>query len=155
VGNTRLVDKDGVINPDGFYNYLTAWFNQDPMTYYVSQGNLHPQPPDWQFDERLETSKIKSDADLSIFQIQASYYWFNIPVPPAPVPVFSQIPFFVNDLTDTPTIIDMITVYIIKMKHINLHLSICSKSGPFATSMRNLGWKPFLKESHLPFGNNT
>lgn len=27
----RLVDKHGFIQSDGFYNYLTAWYNEDHM----------------------------------------------------------------------------------------------------------------------------
>ncbi|GMT37322.1 hypothetical protein PFISCL1PPCAC_28619, partial [Pristionchus fissidentatus] len=47
VGRVRLVDASGVINPDGFYNYLTAWFNQDNMMYYVTQASFFPNPPAW------------------------------------------------------------------------------------------------------------
>lgn len=36
--NVRLVDSDGMINAEGFYNYLTAWYNVDNMMYYVSEG---------------------------------------------------------------------------------------------------------------------
>ncbi|XP_033103674.1 protein patched homolog 1-like isoform X2 [Anneissia japonica] len=38
----RLVDSEGIINPKGFYNYLTAWINIDSMSFEVSQGALHP-----------------------------------------------------------------------------------------------------------------
>ncbi|KAF8362231.1 hypothetical protein PRIPAC_89154 [Pristionchus pacificus] len=47
VGKVRLVDATGVINPDGFYNYLTAWFNQDNMMHYVTQASFFPNPPSW------------------------------------------------------------------------------------------------------------
>lgn len=33
----RLVDKDGIINPKGFYNYLSAWAWNDALGYSASQ----------------------------------------------------------------------------------------------------------------------
>ncbi|KAF8369184.1 hypothetical protein PRIPAC_87013, partial [Pristionchus pacificus] len=47
VGKVRFVDATGVINPDGFYNYLTAWFNQDNMMHYVTQASFFANPPSW------------------------------------------------------------------------------------------------------------
>ncbi|CAB3404256.1 unnamed protein product [Caenorhabditis bovis] len=86
VGHIRLVDKSGIINTDGFYNYLTAWFNVDHMMYYVSQGSFFPIPPKW------ELSKDPNE---------------NF-IPPAEPLAYSQIPFYLTGLTDTPVIVDMI-----------------------------------------------
>uniref|UniRef100_A0A915HMS2 Uncharacterized protein n=1 Tax=Romanomermis culicivorax TaxID=13658 RepID=A0A915HMS2_ROMCU len=86
---SRLVDENGVINKDGFYNYLTAWVNQDPMTYHVSQAAMSPKPPFYKFNIDMATVK-------------------NMTVPPAKNLLFSRIPFFSYGLVDTPTIVDMI-----------------------------------------------
>lgn len=50
ISSVKLV-QDGVINPEGFYNYLTAWFNADNMMYYVSQAAFFPTPPGWAFKD--------------------------------------------------------------------------------------------------------
>lgn len=46
----RLVDADGIINPNAFYIYLTAWVSNDPVAYAASQANLRPHPPEWLHD---------------------------------------------------------------------------------------------------------
>uniref|UniRef100_A0A5S6QE31 SSD domain-containing protein n=1 Tax=Trichuris muris TaxID=70415 RepID=A0A5S6QE31_TRIMR len=89
VGTVRLVDADGFINPDGFYNYLTAWFNTDQMSYYLSQASFHPTPPIWH-----NTGVIRTAEDNK--------------VPPASPLIISRIPFFVTNLVDTPAIVDFI-----------------------------------------------
>ncbi|CAI5442115.1 unnamed protein product [Caenorhabditis angaria] len=86
IGTVRLVDKSGVIHQDAFYNYLTAWFNVDHMMYYVSQASFFPTPPKW--------SLKKNSTD-------------NF-VPPAQPLAYSQIPFYLTGLTDTPVIVEMI-----------------------------------------------
>ncbi|GMS82271.1 hypothetical protein PENTCL1PPCAC_4446, partial [Pristionchus entomophagus] len=83
VGKVRLVDATGVINPDGFYNYLTAWFNQDNMMYYVTQASFFPNPPAW----ACNVSGV---------------------VPPAEPLAYSQIPFYLTGLTNTPVIVEVI-----------------------------------------------
>lgn len=87
-GNVRLFEdvwdteagaNATIIRRDGFYNYLTAWYKIDNMMYYVTQADFYPTPPtDWEAD---------GDYDKLI--------------PPANPPLHSQIPFFVNGLTDT------------------------------------------------------
>lgn len=47
IGTVKLVTEE-IINPEGFYNYLTAWFNVDNSMYYVSQASFFPVPPSWQ-----------------------------------------------------------------------------------------------------------
>ncbi|KAI1720235.1 patched family domain-containing protein [Ditylenchus destructor] len=83
----RLVenDKNHIIRADGFYNYLTAWYNTDSMMYYVSQAAFFPAPPGWAFDKHISAL-----------------------VPPAEPLIYSQIPFFLTGLTDTPVIVEMI-----------------------------------------------
>ncbi|VDP18176.1 unnamed protein product, partial [Onchocerca flexuosa] len=84
ISTIKLVNDAGIINGDGFYNYLTAWYNIDNMMYYVSQASLYPLPPSWKFVEREEV------------------------VPPASPPLYSQMPFYLTDLIDTPAIVKMI-----------------------------------------------
>jgi len=50
VGKIRIVDADGVVREDAFYNYVTAWYNVDQMTYYVTQANFYPPPPPFDFE---------------------------------------------------------------------------------------------------------
>ncbi|CAJ0963608.1 unnamed protein product, partial [Mesorhabditis belari] len=83
LGNIKLVNN-GIIRPEAFYNYLTAWFNVDNMMYYVSQASFAPNPPVWRMNAR------------------------NEPVPPARKLLHSQIPFYQTGLTDTPVIVNMI-----------------------------------------------
>ncbi|PAV61734.1 hypothetical protein WR25_11154 isoform D [Diploscapter pachys] len=53
LGSLKMVDTDDVINPEGFYNYLTGWYNVDNMMYYVSQASFFPAPPGWEVSEVL------------------------------------------------------------------------------------------------------
>ncbi|VDN24577.1 unnamed protein product [Gongylonema pulchrum] len=84
ISKIKLVNGAGWINADGFYNYLTAWYNVDNMMYYVSQAAFYPTPPPWALtaDERV--------------------------VPAALPPAYSQIPFYLTDLVNTPVIVKMI-----------------------------------------------
>ncbi|KAM3719831.1 Protein patched [Dirofilaria immitis] len=84
ISTIKLVNDAGIINADGFYNYLTAWYNIDSVMYYVSQASLYPVPPSWSFTEQEKV------------------------VPPASPPLYSQIPFYLTDLIDTPAIVKMI-----------------------------------------------
>ncbi|MFH4978995.1 hypothetical protein AB6A40_005704 [Gnathostoma spinigerum] len=84
VGKIRLVDESGIINIDGFYNYLTAWYNLDSMMYHVSQASFIPAPPTW---------TMNND---TLF------------IPPAGPMSYSQIPFYLTGLTNTPIIVKMI-----------------------------------------------
>ncbi|CCD72979.1 Protein patched homolog 3 [Caenorhabditis elegans] len=84
LGKMKMVENE-VINPEGFYNYLTGWFNVDNMMYYVSQASFYPTPPGWEYNEKL--AKV---------------------VPAAEPLLYSQMPFYQNDLIDTPAIVKMI-----------------------------------------------
>ncbi|EFO88762.1 CRE-PTC-3 protein [Caenorhabditis remanei] len=85
LGKMKMVDQNEIINPEGFYNYLTGWFNVDNMMYYVSQASFYPAPPGWEYNEK--TAKV---------------------VPPSEPLLYSQMPFYQNDLVDTPAIVKMI-----------------------------------------------
>lgn len=86
VGKIRLVDASGIINSDGFYNYLTAWFNVDHMMYYVSQASFFPTPPKWELSKNHTENFIPAAEPLA----------------------YSQIPFYLTGLTDTAVIVDAI-----------------------------------------------
>ncbi|KAI6242942.1 Protein patched-like protein 1 [Aphelenchoides fujianensis] len=77
----KLVEDDGTINPEGFYNYMTGWYHVDNMLYYVSQAAFFPTPPSWAFLPKQDGL-----------------------IPPAPQLLYSQIPFYLNNLVDTPII---------------------------------------------------
>ncbi|CAI4220957.1 unnamed protein product [Auanema sp. JU1783] len=85
VKKVKLVDHAGTIINDGFYNCLTAWFNQENMMYYVSQASFYPTPPKWVLDRKQP-----------------------VLVPPADKLAYSQIPFYLTGLTDTSVIVTMI-----------------------------------------------
>ncbi|OZC11766.1 hypothetical protein X798_00946 [Onchocerca flexuosa] len=85
IGRIRFVDESGTINEESFYNYLTAWYNSDKMMYHVSLASFIPSPPEWTIDDK--TVRL---------------------VPPASPFVYSQIPFYLTNLSSTPVIIEMI-----------------------------------------------
>ncbi|KAI1727848.1 patched family domain-containing protein [Ditylenchus destructor] len=60
-------------------------YNTDSMMYYVSQAAFFPAPPGWAYDKHISAL-----------------------VPPAEPLLYSQIPFFLTGLIDTPVIVEMI-----------------------------------------------
>lgn len=82
----RLVDKEGIINPKAFYNYLSAWATNDALAYGASQGNLKPQPKRW--------THQPSDKDLII--------------PKSSPLIYTQLPFYLSGLIDTESIKNLI-----------------------------------------------
>lgn len=92
VGRIRLIDDSGTINTDGFYNYLYGWHEYEQMFYTVSQAAFYPPL------RKLRQGPKKD-----------RYRFF---VPPAPRPVYSQIPFYMTGLKDTDVIVQMIKVKI-------------------------------------------
>lgn len=82
----RLVDKDGIINPKAFYNYLSAWASNDALAYGASQGNLKPQPKTW----------IHSPTDT------------DLKIPKSSPLIYAQLPFYLSGLTDTESIKQLI-----------------------------------------------
>ncbi|XP_075905578.1 protein patched homolog 1 isoform X2 [Nelusetta ayraudi] len=86
----RLVDADGIINPNAFYIYLTAWVSNDPVAYAASQANIRPHPPDWLHDRTDSMPETR----LSI---------------PAAEPIeYAQFPFYLNGLRETPQFVEAI-----------------------------------------------
>lgn len=59
----RLVDADGIINPNAFYIYLTAWVSNDPVAYAASQANIRPHPPEWLHDrtDSMPETRLSSE----------------------------------------------------------------------------------------------
>lgn len=87
VPQTRLVDEEGIINPDAFYNYLSAWVCNDAMAYSASQANLKPEPKPWCY--------ATNDYQLEI--------------PKALPLVYTQIPFNVQGLSSTTHVVALIS----------------------------------------------
>lgn len=46
----RLLTAEGLIPPEVFYIYLTAWVSNDPLGYAASQANFYPPPREWMHD---------------------------------------------------------------------------------------------------------
>ncbi|XP_048757819.2 protein patched homolog 1-like isoform X2 [Ostrea edulis] len=86
IPGTKLVDSEGIISPDAFYNYLTAWVSNDAMAYASSQANFHPEPKIWLHDPL--------DRDFK--------------VPKAQPLTYTQLAFYLSDQTSTEVILDTI-----------------------------------------------
>nr|XP_014348888.1 PREDICTED: protein patched homolog 1 isoform X2 [Latimeria chalumnae] len=86
----RLVDADGIINPNAFSIYLTAWVSNDPVAYAASQANIRPHPPEWVHDK----ADYMPETRLRI---------------PAAEPIdYAQFPFYLNGLRETPDFVEAI-----------------------------------------------
>ncbi|EFO22028.1 hypothetical protein LOAG_06459 [Loa loa] len=85
IGRVRFVDESGTINIESFYNYLTAWYNSDKIMYHISLASFIPSPPEWTIEDK--TARL---------------------VPPAGPFEYSQIPFYLTNLSSTPVIIEMV-----------------------------------------------
>jgi hypothetical protein len=59
---------DGIINPDGFYNYLTGWFHVDNMMYYVSQAAFFPTPLSWTFELMVRSTTRSEIVNLALLK---------------------------------------------------------------------------------------
>lgn len=82
-----MVDESGTINTESFYNYLYGWHEYESMFYAVSQASFYPP-----------LRKLRQGSP-------DKYRYF---IPPAPKPVYSQIPFYLTGLKDTAIIVEMI-----------------------------------------------
>ncbi|KAL4656131.1 hypothetical protein GN956_G6352 [Arapaima gigas] len=85
----RLVDGEGLINPDVFYIYLTVWVSNDPLGYAASQANFYPHPHEWIHDKYDATGE-------------------NLRIPAAEPLEFAQFPFYLNGLRQTSDFIEAI-----------------------------------------------
>ncbi|XP_041359146.1 protein patched homolog 1-like isoform X2 [Gigantopelta aegis] len=86
VTRVRLVDGDGNIYAPAFYNYLTAWTSNDVMAYTASVGNFHPIPKTWLHDPKE----------------------LNFVIPKSQPLIYTQLPFFLTNLSNTEDIISII-----------------------------------------------
>ncbi|XP_055853785.1 protein patched [Episyrphus balteatus] len=86
VAENRLVDRDGIINPKAFYNYLSAWATNDMFAYGASQGKLRPEPRAYEHSPLEVELKIPKSQPL----------------------VYTQLPFYLHGLTDTSEIKSLI-----------------------------------------------
>ena len=68
LGRTRLV-TDGIINPNAFYNYLSAWYSNDAMAYSYSQASLVPEPKKWFHDANDYNLRIPKSKPIKYAQI--------------------------------------------------------------------------------------
>ncbi|KAG8455319.1 hypothetical protein GDO86_001497 [Hymenochirus boettgeri] len=85
----RLVDADGIIHPNAFYIYLTAWVSNDPVAYAASQANIRPHPPEWlhdKADDWPETRTIRAAEPIE----------------------YVQFPFYLNGLRETSDFVEAI-----------------------------------------------
>lgn len=61
----RLLDGDGLVLPEVFYIYLTAWVSNDPLGYASSQANFYPPPREWIHD-RYDTTGENLHSECSL-----------------------------------------------------------------------------------------
>uniref|UniRef100_A0A672LHR0 Patched 1 n=1 Tax=Sinocyclocheilus grahami TaxID=75366 RepID=A0A672LHR0_SINGR len=86
----RLVSADGIINPNAFYVYLTAWVSNDPVAYAASQASIRPHPPEWLHD-RTDSIPVS-----------------RLNIPAAEHIEYAQFPFYLNGLRETPQFVEAI-----------------------------------------------
>ncbi|CAN7942111.1 unnamed protein product, partial [Ixodes hexagonus] len=65
----RLVDAEGLVNPKGFYNYLSAWASNDALAYSASQANLRPEPRQWVHSREDVELRVPKSAPLAYAQM--------------------------------------------------------------------------------------
>ncbi|GAB1608434.1 protein patched homolog 1-like [Argonauta hians] len=82
VHKVRLV-KDGIINPKGFYNYLSAWRGGDVLAYDSSMGGFYPPLKSFIHDYQ--------DVSLEVFRSHQIQY--------------AQLPFYLTNLSNTSDMI--------------------------------------------------
>lgn len=87
VTSARLVDDNGIINEETFYNLLTAWASNDILAYGASQANIRPEPRRW--------THIAVDYDLQI-------------VKSSPI-TYAQMPYYASHLYETSVITKFIS----------------------------------------------
>lgn len=85
--SAKLVNENGIINEETFYNLLTAWVSNDILAYGASQANIRPEPRRW--------THVANDFDLQI-------------VKSSPI-TYAQMPFYASYLYETSTITKFIS----------------------------------------------
>ncbi|NWV49487.1 PTC1 protein, partial [Daphoenositta chrysoptera] len=121
----RLVDADGIINPNAFYIYLTAWVSNDPVAYAASQANIRPHRPEWVHDK----ADYMPETRLRI---------------PAAEPIeYAQFPFYLNGLRETSDFVEAIEkVRAICNNYSSLGISSYPNGYPF------LFWEQYIGLRH-------
>ncbi|NXM56277.1 PTC1 protein, partial [Illadopsis cleaveri] len=121
----RLVDADGIINPNAFYIYLTAWVSNDPVAYAASQANIRPHRPEWVHDK----ADYMPETQLRI---------------PAAEPIeYAQFPFYLNGLRETSDFVEAIEkVRAICNNYTSLGISSYPNGYPF------LFWEQYIGLRH-------
>uniref|UniRef100_A0A8D2N2M9 Patched 1 n=1 Tax=Zonotrichia albicollis TaxID=44394 RepID=A0A8D2N2M9_ZONAL len=121
----RLVDADGIINPNAFYIYLTAWVSNDPVAYAASQANIRPHRPEWVHDK----ADYMPETRLRI---------------PAAEPIeYAQFPFYLNGLRETSDFVEAIEkVRAICNNYTSLGISSYPNGYPF------LFWEQYIGLRH-------
>ncbi|XP_063311035.1 protein patched homolog 1 isoform X2 [Pelobates fuscus] len=120
----RLVDADGIVHPNAFYIYLTAWVSNDPVAYAASQANIRPHPPEWVHD--------KADFMPDTKTIRAA----------EPIE-YAQFPFYLNGLRETSDFVEAIEkVRAICNNYTSLGLSSYPNGYPF------LFWEQYIGLRH-------
>ncbi|XP_062369046.1 protein patched homolog 1 [Cinclus cinclus] len=121
----RLVDADGIINPNAFYIYLTAWVSNDPVAYAASQANIRPHRPEWVHDK----ADYMPETRLRI---------------PAAEPIeYAQFPFYLNGLRETSDFVEAIEkVRAICNNYTSLGISSYPNGYPF------LFWEQYIRLRH-------
>ncbi|NWZ69611.1 PTC1 protein, partial [Acrocephalus arundinaceus] len=121
----RLVDADGIINPNAFYIYLTAWVSNDPVAYAASQANIRPHRPEWVHDKADYMPET----------------WLRIP---AAEPIeYAQFPFYLNGLQETSDFVEAIEkVRAICNNYTSLGISSYPNGYPF------LFWEQYIGLRH-------
>ncbi|NXW74283.1 PTC1 protein, partial [Hirundo rustica] len=121
----RLVDADGIINPNAFYIYLTAWVSNDPVAYAASQANIRPHRPEWVHDKADYMPETR------------------LRIPSAEPIEYAQFPFYLNGLRETSDFVEAIKkVRAICNNYTSLGISSYPNGYPF------LFWEQYIGLRH-------
>ncbi|NXY19647.1 PTC1 protein, partial [Atrichornis clamosus] len=121
----RLVDADGIINPNAFYIYLTAWVSNDPVAYAASQANIRPHRPEWVHDKADYMPETR------------------LRIPEAEPIEYAQFPFYLNGLRETSDFVEAIEkVRAICNNYTSLGISSYPNGYPF------LFWEQYIGLRH-------
>lgn len=97
--NKNLVEN-GIIDPKGFYNYLSVWNSIDQISYSSSQANLIPKP----------------------FEYYSSKAEFDLKIPKSQPLIYTQMPFYLKNLRTTSKVVET-------LKHIHAISEKFNKDG--------------------------
>uniref|UniRef100_A0A1B6DUL2 SSD domain-containing protein n=1 Tax=Clastoptera arizonana TaxID=38151 RepID=A0A1B6DUL2_9HEMI len=118
VTQVRLVDYEGIINPKGFYNYLSAWTSNDALAYGASQANFRPEPKQW--------FHVAKDVELKI--------------PKSAPLIYTQLPFYLHSLRETKDITHLVS----QVRDLCQRYELRGLPN-FPSGIPFLFWEPFLR----------